>query len=278
MNSTSNNTPSKTARLAEGIANTVIQHRWKVLLLTLLLTVLAGSGARLLEFSNNYRAFFSPDNPELLTFEEFQQTYTKNDNILFVLQPDDGQVFSPQVADAVEQLTEQAWQIPYATRVDSISNFQHSWADGDDLTVDNLYRNGLDLAQPALDEKQAIALQEPLLYGSLIATDAAATGINVTLNFPEKDLTELPTAIDYARQLATGIEQGYPGVTVAITGISALNNAFAAAGQTDAMSLIPAMYLVLIVITLVTLRSPAGRLLPVAGTAHDWLPQKGGEL
>ncbi|MEN8205199.1 MAG: MMPL family transporter [Pseudomonadota bacterium] len=250
-----NNITSTTDRLANTIAGTVIRHRWLVLLLAILLVVLAGSGARHLEFSNNYRAFFSPDNPELLTFEDFQQTYTKNDNILFVLQPDDGHVFKPPVADAIERLTEQAWQIPYATRVDSVSNFQHSWASGDDLTVDNLYRNGISLPQKTLGKKQAIALQEPLLYGALIATDGGATGINVTLNFPEKSLTELPTAIDFARRLATDIEHDYPGVTVAITGISALNNAFAAAGQTDAMTLIPAMYLVLIVITLVTLRS-----------------------
>ena len=250
-----NTTTSRTDRIAQAIADTVVRHRWGVILLTLLLAILAGSGARHLEFANNYRAFFSPDNPELLTFEKFQQTYTKNDNLLFVLQAADGKIFTPQVADAVEKLTERAWQIPYATRVDSVSNFQHSWADGDELTVDNLYRNGITLPQAALDEKQAIALGEPLLHGSLISTDASTTGINVTLNFPEKSLTELPTAIDFANQLASEIERDYEGITVALTGISALNNAFAAAGQTDAMTLIPSMYLVLIVITLIVLRS-----------------------
>ena len=250
-----NTTTSRTDRIAQAIADTVVRHRWGVILLTLLLAILAGSGARHLEFANNYRAFFSPDNPELLTFEKFQQTYTKNDNLLFVLQAADGKIFTPQVADAVEKLTERAWQIPYATRVDSVSNFQHSWADGDELTVDNLYRNGITLPQAALDEKQAIALGEPLLHGSLISTDASTTGINVTLNFPEKSLTELPTAINFANQLASEIERDYEGITVALTGISALNNAFAAAGQTDAMTLIPSMYLVLIVITLIVLRS-----------------------
>jgi len=29
-------------------------------------------------------------------------------------------------------------RLPYATRVNSISNFQHSWTNSDDLTVDDL--------------------------------------------------------------------------------------------------------------------------------------------
>ncbi|MEN8107748.1 MAG: MMPL family transporter [Pseudomonadota bacterium] len=248
---------SSTDRIARWIADAVVRRRWKIILLSLALVALTGNGGRYLEFSNNYRVFFSPDNPELLAFEDFQQTYTKNDNILFVLQSADGKVFSPRTAAAIEQLTEQAWQIPYATRVDSVSNFQHSWANGDELTVDNLYRDGAALSQAELDDRKAIALNEPLLNGALIAPDAGTTGINVTLNFPEQSLTELPEAIGKARELAGGIEQAFPDITVAITGISALNNAFAAAGQTDAMTLIPSMYLVLILVTLITLRSIA---------------------
>ena len=47
----------------------------------------------------------------------------------------------------METLTEAAWKIPYAIRVDSVTNFQHSWADGDDLTVEDLIRNGASLSQ-----------------------------------------------------------------------------------------------------------------------------------
>ena len=244
-----------TDRFAYQLAKTVIRQRWWVILMALVLVVLAGSGGRYLAFSNNYRVFFSPDNPELVAFEDFQKTYAKNDNLLFVIHPQDDDVFSPRIAGAIEKLTEQAWQIPYATRVDSVSNFQHSWAEGDELTVDNLYRQGARLTPGELLARQQVALDEPLLYGQLISRDAATTGVNVTLNFPEKSLDELPAAMSVARELAAGLEQEYPDITVALTGLSALNNAFAESGQSDAMSLIPSMYLVLILVTLVVLRS-----------------------
>jgi predicted RND superfamily exporter protein len=243
----------------------VTRRPWLVLALVLLVVAAAASGARFLEFSNNYRVFFSPDNPELVAFEEFQATYTKNDNILFVLQPADGRVFSPQVAEAVEWLTAEAWKIPYAIRVDSVTNFQHSWADGDELTVEDLIRDGAALPAgalaAALAARRDVALAEPLLAGNLISSDADTTGINVVLQYPEESLSEVPRAAAHARELAATIREDHPGVSVAITGVSMLNNAFAEAGQQDAMTLMPVMFLVLVLFMVLVLRSFSGTLI-----------------
>jgi predicted RND superfamily exporter protein len=247
-------------RVALRLAGLVTGHPWLVIGLIGLLALTAASGIRFLEFSNNYRVFFSSDNPELVAFEDFQSTYTKNDNILFVLQPEDGSVFTPAMADATEGLTADAWKIPYAIRVDSVTNFQHSWADGDDLTVEDLVRNGAAMDPPTLAGKQRVATDEPLLRGNLISPDADTTGVNVTLQYPEKSLTEVPQAAAFARELAGRIESNYPGVTVAVTGVSMLNNAFAESGQQDSLTLMPLMFVVLVVFMAVVLRSMAGTL------------------
>ena len=183
------------------------------------LVILAGSGIRHLRFANNYRAFFGKDNPELLVFDEFQATYTKNDNILFVVQPEDLEIFQPRIATAIEKITEQAWQIPYAIRVDSIRNFQHSWADEDDLTVQDLIVNGAQLTEEQLKEKEVIALAEPLLRNNLISADADTTGINVTLQYPEESLLEVPQAVGVARKIVADLKAEYPELTIALSGV-----------------------------------------------------------
>ena len=258
-----NNHISKMDRFAEGLANKVIRWRWAVIVATLALLALVAGGAQNLTLSTSYQSFFSSDYPELVAFNEFQKTYSKTDNILFVVQADGESVFTQKTAGAIEKLTERAWQIPFATRVDSISNFQNSWANGDDLTVENLYRDGSTLSQKQLNEKKSIALNEPLLNGKLLSADARTSGINVTMNFPEKSLSELPDAMAIAQQIADEIERDYIGVKVAITGISPLNNAFFSVAQSDAMSLMPIMYLLLILVTLIVLRSFFGMLATV---------------
>ncbi len=250
-------------RFAARLADFVIRRRWLVIVATLLLVGMSSSGARFLEFSNNYRVFFSPENPYLVAFETFQDTYTKNDNILFVVQPGQGTVFTPRMADALERLTAEAWKIPHTIRVDSITNFQHSSARGDELTVDDLIRDGPSLSQQELAGRRKVALAEPLLAGNLVSLDADTAGVNVTLQYPEKSLSEVPEAAAEARRLAAEIQRQFPGVHIAISGVSMLNNAFAEAGTTDAMTLIPLMYLVLVGVMILALRSFSGTLATV---------------
>jgi hypothetical protein len=111
----------------------------------------AASGTRHLELANNYRVFFGADNPELINSERFQAIYTKNDNILVVVQPKTGGLFTPEQADAVERITAAAWKTPYVIRVDYLTNFQHSWAAGDDPTFEDLVRDGKNMPQTELD-------------------------------------------------------------------------------------------------------------------------------
>ena len=149
---------------AASLARRVIQHRWLVLLLALLLALGAGIGAGRLEFSTNYRVFFSDANPELQAFENLQDTYTRNDNFLFVLEPTDGQVFSRRTMDAVERLTAAAWNIPFAIRVDSLTNFQHTYAPEDDLVVEDLVKHA-QTRKDVADYAECAAAQYTLIRG-----------------------------------------------------------------------------------------------------------------
>jgi predicted RND superfamily exporter protein len=246
MTTNGNGTITATDRLALAITDFAIRRPWRTIVATLVLVVMAGSGLLNIGLATNYRVFFSPENPELV------------DNFLFAIKPESETVFSPRIADVVEKLTERAWKIPYAIRVDSVTNFQHSWAQGDDLTVEDLIRNGASMSQAELERKQAIAVAEPLLYGNLVARDVGATGVNVVLQYPEQSEKEVPAAVAVARQIAADIEAEFPGVEVAISGVSMLNNAFAEAGITDATSLIPAMYGILLIAMVLVLRSVSG--------------------
>jgi predicted RND superfamily exporter protein len=233
----------------------VIRYRWFVPVIAVLMAVGIGSGASKLEFSNNYRIFFSSDNPELTAFENLQATYTKNDNILFVLESDGGAAFTSSTMDAVEKLTEAAWQIPFVIRVDSVSNFQHTRAIEDDLIVEDLVVNAVDLTPAELDHRKAVSLAEPLLLNQLVTSSAAVTAVNVVLQYPQETLTEVPEAAAAARAIRISIEEEFDGIEISLSGVSMLNNAFAETGQRDAGSLMPLMFLAIFVMTWLIVRS-----------------------
>lgn len=247
-------------RFATGLTRGVIRFRWPVILAALISAMMIGAGARFLEFANNYRVFFSSENPELTAFETLQATYTKNDNFLFVLEPNDGQAFSTETLTAVERLTEAAWQIPYAIRVDSVTNFQHTYGVDDDLVVEDLVRDASSLATEERVKRQRVATTEPLLKHQLVTEDARVTAVNVVLQYPEKSLTEVPEAVNQARQLRDQIERDFPQLEVSLSGVSMLNNAFSESGMLDMGTLMPLMFAVILLLTLLILRSVSATL------------------
>ena len=233
----------------------VLAHRWWVLILSILCTGLVAHNARLLDFATDYRVFFSGENPDLIAFEDFQKIYTKSDNLLMVVQAKDQRVLDAEMAHVVERITREAWQIPFSTRVDSITNYQHTQADADDLIVADLIQDGAQLSSEALKEKLAIALDEPLLHNFLISPDAKTTAVNVILQYPGKDLSETPVSVNHARAMVASIQQDHPDITIEITGVAMMNAAFSEASIKDLSTLTPLMYAVLALITLITLRS-----------------------
>ena len=236
----------------------VIRWRWAILVLTLLAAGAAVVGGKNLGFSTDYRVFFSDENPQLQAFEAIQRTYTKDDNILLVLKPTEGEMFTPERLAALRALTDEAWQIPFTTRVDSPANFQHSYADGDDLTVvDLVARDRMPSAEEALEIRR-VALLEPLLIDRLISPDATTVGVNVTLTMPREREDEVLEAMNHVRALAERFRADNPDIAVAITGLAALNHAFSEASFRDISTLIPIMYGVLLLTMLVLLRSFAG--------------------
>ena len=226
-----------------------------MLLAVLTLVGVASAGLPELRFSNDFREYFSPDNPELLAFEDLEANYAKSDNILFVVQPEGGDVFTPQVLDTLETLTAEAWKLPFASRVDSITNFQHSRAEGDDLTVEDLVRGGATLDPETLETKRAQALAEPALNGLLLSADTDTTAVNVVFQFPQESLNEVPETMAAARDLAQRTEQALVGLRIELSGVTPLNNAFNESGQRDGATLTPLMYVVAILFVALTLRN-----------------------
>ncbi|MDJ0880378.1 MAG: MMPL family transporter [Gammaproteobacteria bacterium] len=242
-------------------AEIILKMRWLVVLITVLIIAAMGYGAQFLSFTNDYRVFFSKENPQLVAFENLQDTYSKNDNVMMVLAPKDGNVFTAKNLKAITWLTELAWQTPYSTRVDSITNFQHTRADGDDLIVENLVYEDDDLTPQRIEDIKQIAINEPLLVNRLVSNSGHVTGINVTIELKGENVTtENPEVVDFVRDLKKEFVQKYPDIDVKLTGIIMMNRAFPEASQYDMQNLVPFMFLVFIIILFFWVKGLSGTL------------------
>ena len=235
-------------------AEFVIRFKWPVLILSILLAFgLASQGK--MEFDGDYHVFFSESNPELEAFDALQEKYTKDDNVLLVLAPENGEVFTRDNLIAIEELTAEAWNTPYSSRVDAVTNFQYTRADGDDLYVDDLSYDSANKTEDEIKQIRAVALKEPLLVHRLINENGSVTAINITVRLPGIDsATEIPEVTNFTRQMVDSFKENHPQMAVYTTGLVPLNTAFFEASQSD-LALIGIMLIIVVLVTLILTRN-----------------------
>ncbi|MFY0625660.1 MAG: MMPL family transporter [Reichenbachiella sp.] len=239
-------------------AQWVIKFRWPVVIASISLVMILGSGARYVGFNSDYHVFFSDDNPQMLAFDALQNKYTKDDNVFIVIEPRDGKVFTKETLKAVDKLTTDSWQTPYSTRVDAVTNFQHTKALEDDLYVDDLIENPLHYSPDKIEEVKNIAIDEILLRNRLISEDGSLTAVNITVQLPGVNMEEGSEIISHVRGLTEQFETENPELKTYLSGMIMLSGAFQESAFNDMGTLVPLMFLVVILTILLATRTISG--------------------
>ena len=249
----------------------LVRYRLLFALFSLVATAIIAYGAQSLYFESDYKIYFEHDDPNLLAHEEIQDTYTKTDNIAILLRPREGDLFNEQVLTLIHELTEKAWQTPYVIRVDSLSNFQHTSADNDDLLVDSLVREPELLTDERIAEIKRIALSETELFNRMVSKDGTTSMVNVVLELPEavdpnadletqakqraaRDASN-PEVVMFWRETLKGVRLKHPNIELHLNGVTIITNSFNEAAAKDIGSLIPMVYVVILIALAVFLRS-----------------------
>ena len=245
--------------MRERIYNFSLNRPWLVLLISILLVLSTAYGTKNLIFKGDYKVFFSEENPQLTAFESVQEIYSKSDNVAFILEPTNGDIFTKENLAAVYWLTTESWQVPYSTRVDSISNFQYTVAEEDDLIVEDLVLDPDTLTAADMPKLKEIATNDPLLLNKIVSKSGHVTIVNVTNQLPGVDpITEVPEVAGKIREIKAQFEEKFPNINVQLSGMVMMNNTFTETSMSDSSTLVPAMFGVVLLIMVLLLRSFSG--------------------
>jgi len=241
-------------KFAKQWAAFVIKRKWPVLIFTLILAMGLGSQGAM-EFDGDYHVFFSESNPELEAFDALQDKYTKDDNVILVLSPSNGNVFTKENLTAIEELTAESWNTPYSSRVDALTNFQHTSAVEDDLYVDDLSYESALKTDVEISEIKAKALKEPLLVNRILNEKGSVTAVNITVRLPGVDSAkEIPEVTAFVRNMVSNFKEKYPNFEVHSSGLVPLNTAFFESSMRD-MALTMIMLIIVLITTFLLTRN-----------------------
>ena len=238
---------------------TILSRRWLVVALAALLMLVMTVGARFIAVTNDYRILFGENNPQLAAFDALENTYAVSNTALIAIAPREGSVFTREALGAVEELTEAAWRAPHSSRVDSLTNYTHSEAlEEDDLVIGPLVEDAGSLGDAALVRIETIALNAIDIAGRLVSPDGRVGGVVINFVLPEKPDIAVAEITDYLNALLDQARASHSDIAYYLTGDVVMNRAFADATRDDLRTLIPIVFFIIVVSSVLLLRSVLG--------------------
>ncbi len=257
--------------MEKALISALIRYRHWWMIISIVLTGLIAYGAKGMFLETDYKVYFEENDTQRVAHETMQEIYTKTDNLSILLRPIEGDIFNERLLALVHEISEAGWQAPYVIRVDSVTNFQHTAADGDDLLVEDLLLEVDSLSPQRIAKIKAVALSEKQLVNNVVSADGTTTVVNMTLELPtEIDVTaDFETqkkqrierdsshaeVIKYGREITKQYAEKHPDIEFHLLGVSAIINSFNESGQKDVSELIPIVYLVILLFLAMFFRS-----------------------
>ena len=139
------------------LADFVLKRRITVIVFGFLVALGLMAGAPNLNFDTDARVFFDKNNPDRIALDKFEAAYSKDDNLIFIISPKDKNIFTAETLKAIGQLTEESWLLPYVRTVNSLTNYQNSYAEEDSLVVEDLITDINNISPEDVAKAQEVA-------------------------------------------------------------------------------------------------------------------------
>jgi len=242
-------------------ANWIYKYRWYALILSVAAVISVGQAASRLVFDSSYRMWFDEHDPNLKAYDAFEDTFGSDDCILIAFKDKNG-IFTNKALESIKRITDKLWKTTRVIKVDSLTNFQWTHGEEDDLLVENLVP-GLPLSEKEMADKKAIALKEKMINGLLLSQDATTTQIIANL---QVELNPSSTHYEQVRHAVEEIiknERTLTGYDYYLQGGPIVDTSFKIYSEQDMRTMIPILFCLVTLILIALFRSTWGTVLPV---------------
>jgi predicted RND superfamily exporter protein len=237
--------------------------KWWIIIIIPVLVLTFGTILKDVAFDGGYKIWFDKDSDVIKEYETFQERFG-NDNYVTIFFQDDQGIFRPKAIETVLRLTKALMQVPFATNVDSITNYAYIHIDGDDILIDDfIARSNLSLDK--FQNLKTIAINDPLLRDAFISRDGLTTMIALHLS-PKVDngKDDYNLLVHQAVEKVLDQERARSGYRFYMHGVPAITDAFVSIATKESLTFTPiAIFMVMFLLWLL-FRRLNGALLPMA--------------
>lgn len=235
----------------------VADNPWKVIAVTLVITVAFGIFIPQINMVTDFREYLSSDNEAIKAVNEAEEKYGSASVLQVSIKPDEGIIFKKDVLERIKGLRENIAGLEGVKSVEGPLNSQIIVGKENSIVVGPAAPGGnVPTSQSEMDAYREKLLESKLLEDRVVSGSGDAAALSVELK-AGVNIKEVGTEV-------RNIVKNYEGPeAVELAGQPYLNSAFSEAITNDLMVLLPLVFLAIIVVLYVTFRSPRGVFLPL---------------
>lgn len=247
-------------------AEQVVAKRVYIIGATLLIIATALFTGKPIPFDNATERYFVAGDPTLADFDRLLDLYGDNEYLIigFEAGPDAEDVFDPEIIRAIQRLTDFLDFHRYVTQVRSLTNYQSTHADGDDISTDYLIDDVDDYVEdPALQAQARRAIRnERLALGTIVTEDLRHARMTARVEYRTDTSAHKIELMAEVRELieSEGLDQ--QNFNIHISGQPLLNERFEVMAGGDIGFLVPVMVVLMLAMLFISFRSLKVILMP----------------
>jgi len=239
--------------MSERFIQWLLSQRWMILVVITAITLLSAATASRVNFDSTLESWFIESDPSLATYNTFTETFGADQIVVVGVFAED--VFDGGILRAVQQVSDQAGELQFVERVQSITNSV-------------IVRRVGGIESAGFRER---VLASPLQRATLLSADAGATAIVIYYSRDGKTDRQKHEFVSGLREIVKDATSNRDA-SAAITGGPVIGEAAKGRNADDMATIFPLMIFLIVVITFVVFRKVPLTLLPlgVVAIALTW--------
>lgn len=206
--------------MKDTVIDALIKYRWAFFVASLALSAFMFSGFKYFSFDASPRIYFDEGYAPYEDFLEMEDTYGRDFKVFIMLSALEGDIFEADHLQALNELTLKGWLMPFVSRVDSLSNFQFTYSEDDELYVEDLLPEEQFNNRQLIAARKEFALASQETAGRLVSLDGKHAAVIFSL-YMTGEQTQGAGAIelmDSIYQFKDALKSKYPTIDIAVTG------------------------------------------------------------
>jgi predicted RND superfamily exporter protein len=240
--------------LKQIIIKFIEKHARNLVCFLTLFIFLFALGIPKIELDSDQKSWFRPGDALLENYEQFKKEYGSDSTLIILLKFNDD-TFKERNLLSLYKFTENLWEIPNITKVDSLSNYSHISGFKDEILIEPFIKDPINDKWDAtyLSYKRREIKKIKPVQNYLISSDLKTAAVYVTLrNIPG---SEAKVAKMVMKNIKDVLSPKYKNAQIMFTGIASLSTAFEKETKSDMFLIFPIAFSILVLVLFLFLRN-----------------------